>query len=185
MDQNHPGQTMTIYDLPGIINTYLHLAAIPANMKAEVKGTGIFSYNRYVFPEEEFLPSYITDRPVPPTNTAASNEKGMPFDGSTQSGSSNNHCPEPCRTSGLPLTPEDIRPFPKAAARNGALNKTKKRTTAILTDPPAKEALREMENSKQVNKNQILRGAKGASLTSLRKNQNIKWIQSRKDSLIM
>jgi hypothetical protein len=34
----------------------------------------------------------------------------------------------------VPLTPEDILLFRKAAARRGALNKSKKGTTAILTD---------------------------------------------------
>jgi hypothetical protein len=52
---------MIIYDLPGIINRSLHFAAT-ANIKAGFKFTGIYPYNRNVFPEEEFLPSYVTDR---------------------------------------------------------------------------------------------------------------------------
>jgi hypothetical protein len=53
---NQPGQMMAIYDLPGIINTSLHLAATPANIKAGFKVAEIYPYNRYVFPEEEILP---------------------------------------------------------------------------------------------------------------------------------
>jgi hypothetical protein len=49
---NQPGQTMTIYDLPGIINTSLHLAATPANIKAGFKVAGIYPYKINVFPEE-------------------------------------------------------------------------------------------------------------------------------------
>jgi hypothetical protein len=52
---------MAIYDLPGIINKSLHFTAT-ANIKAGFKFTGIYPYNRNVFPEEEFLPSYVTDR---------------------------------------------------------------------------------------------------------------------------
>jgi hypothetical protein len=56
---------MAIYDLPGIINISLHLAATPANIKAVFKVAVIYPYNRNVFPEEEFLPSYVTDRLYP------------------------------------------------------------------------------------------------------------------------
>jgi hypothetical protein len=56
---------MAIYDLPGIINISLHLAATPANIKAVFKVAVIYPYNRNAFPEEEFLPSYVTDRLYP------------------------------------------------------------------------------------------------------------------------
>jgi hypothetical protein len=64
---------MTIYDLPGIVNMSLNSAATPANIKAGFLATGIFSDNRNVFPDEEFLSSYITDGPAAATDTAASN----------------------------------------------------------------------------------------------------------------
>jgi hypothetical protein len=75
---------MTICDLPGVINTSLHLATTP-NIKAGFKVSGIYPYNRHVLTEEKRLPSYVTDTPTPPTNTAASNGKGMPLDESTRS----------------------------------------------------------------------------------------------------
>jgi hypothetical protein len=64
---------MTIYDLPGIVNMSLNSAATPANIKAGFLAMGIFPYNRDVFPDEEFLSSYVTDGPAPATDTAASN----------------------------------------------------------------------------------------------------------------
>jgi hypothetical protein len=70
---NHPEQMMTIYDLPGIVNMPLNSAATPANTKAGFLATGIFPYNRDVFPDEEFLFSYVTDGPAPATVTAAWN----------------------------------------------------------------------------------------------------------------
>jgi hypothetical protein len=70
---NHPGQTVTIYDLPGTVNISLNFTATPANIKAGFLATGIFPYNRDVFPDEEFLSSYVTDGPAPATDTAASN----------------------------------------------------------------------------------------------------------------
>jgi hypothetical protein len=51
----------------------LNSAATPANIKAGFQATGIFPYNRNVFPDEEFLSSYVTDGPAAATGTAASN----------------------------------------------------------------------------------------------------------------
>jgi len=45
-------KNMTIYDLPGIVRQALPHAA------------GIFRFNRDVFGEHEYLPSYVTDRPL-------------------------------------------------------------------------------------------------------------------------
>jgi hypothetical protein len=46
---NHPGQTMTIYDLPGIVNISVNSIATPANIKAGFLATGIFPYNKDIF----------------------------------------------------------------------------------------------------------------------------------------
>ncbi|XP_063931141.1 uncharacterized protein LOC135143192 [Zophobas morio] len=62
---NHPGHTMTIYDIPEIVNSCLPLAASPANIKAGFAVTGIFPYNAHVFQDEEYMPGYVTDRPNP------------------------------------------------------------------------------------------------------------------------
>jgi hypothetical protein len=70
---NHPGQMMTIYDLPGIVNMSLNFAATPANIKAGFLVTGIFPDNTDVFPDEDFLSSYVTDGQALATDTAASN----------------------------------------------------------------------------------------------------------------
>jgi hypothetical protein len=59
---NHPGQTMTIYDLPGFINMSLDSTATPANIKTGFLATGIYPYNRNVFGDEELFSSYVTDR---------------------------------------------------------------------------------------------------------------------------
>jgi hypothetical protein len=74
-------------------------------------------HDRDVFPDEECLPSYVTDRPAPLTNAAASNGKGMPLD---------DQYPESCPSSIVCLL------------KIGALNSSKIRTTAILTDTPGK-----------------------------------------------
>ena len=161
---NHPGQTMTIYDLPGIVNMSLNSAATPANIKAGFLATGIFPYNRDVFPDEEFLSSYVTDRPAPATGTAASNYSNgnVKHDESAGPDPPRIDSPEPApsrirpaeadSSSSTSLTPELVRPFPKAADRKGTANATRKKSTAILTDTPVKAALQDKLKLRQVTK---------------------------------
>jgi hypothetical protein len=78
---------MTIYDLPGLPNMYLNFAATRTNIKAGFLATGIFPYNRDIFPDEEFLSCYVTDRPATATDPAASNESLLPLEDAHQHGS--------------------------------------------------------------------------------------------------
>jgi len=45
------------------------------------------------------------------------------------------------------VSPEEIRPFSKAAARQSTRKARKKRQTAILTDSPVKEALQKKKKT--------------------------------------
>lgn len=61
---------MTIYDLPGI-NTSVHLLM---QILRQDLGQWNYAYNTDVFLNQQFL-SYVTERPTPITNAAASNVK--------------------------------------------------------------------------------------------------------------
>ena len=63
--KNHPGQSMTIYDLPEIVAKALPLAATPSNICSGFRVSGIFPFDRQIFGEDEYVPSYTTDRPDP------------------------------------------------------------------------------------------------------------------------
>jgi transposase len=63
--KQHPGQNMTIYDLPGIAAQALPQAITPANIQAGFRVSGISPFNRHIFQEHEFLSSHVTDRPDP------------------------------------------------------------------------------------------------------------------------
>lgn len=180
---NHPGQTMTIYDVPGIINQTIHLAASPANIKAGFQVSGIFPYNKNIFPPEEFMPSYSTDRPITVNYNNVSNQEILPTNvseniNSIKTGSnktSNEIEPQPGPSSRVspgpslptdrntppPPTPEDVRPLPKAPARKTDLNvRRKRRSTAILTDTPIKDALEEEQNASKKKKETATRKIK-------------------------
>jgi hypothetical protein len=54
--KNHPGQMMTIYDLPGIVNMSLNSADTPANIKAGFLATGIFPITEVTSLMRNFCP---------------------------------------------------------------------------------------------------------------------------------
>ncbi|KAF8784663.1 hypothetical protein HNY73_010313 [Argiope bruennichi] len=54
---------MKIYGIPGIIAVALLLATTKSNITAGFAATGISPLNPDIFPDSEFLPSYVTDRP--------------------------------------------------------------------------------------------------------------------------
>lgn len=71
---NHPGKTMTIYDLPGIVKVAFPLAFTQKNIINSFKKAGIWPCNEDVFQDSDFAPSFVTDRPDP--NTVAMKDEG-------------------------------------------------------------------------------------------------------------
>ena len=59
------GLPMTMLDIPEIAKQALPLATTPANIQKGFQVAGIFPFNDNVFADDEFLPSYTTDRPMP------------------------------------------------------------------------------------------------------------------------
>lgn len=133
--KTHPGTTMSIYDIPSIVKASLPLAATPTNGQAGFKCTGIWPFNREIFQESDFAPSLVTDRPLPPSSLPPPTESPSSLDAS----------PRPS-TSTQSFTPETVRPHPKAGPRQESAKGRKRRSTAILTDTPVKQALEEEKN---------------------------------------
>ncbi|XP_063837138.1 uncharacterized protein LOC135086264 [Ostrinia nubilalis] len=59
----HPGRTITIYDISGLLGRAYPLAMTPRNITKSFEITGIFPLNADIFTDDEFLSSYVTDRP--------------------------------------------------------------------------------------------------------------------------
>lgn len=66
---NHPGKPITIYDISEIVGEAYPLAFTPKNIIKSFEVTGICPFNRDIFGEEDFLCSFVTDRPAPPSLT--------------------------------------------------------------------------------------------------------------------
>ncbi|XP_050562232.1 jerky protein homolog-like [Spodoptera frugiperda] len=63
--RNHPGRTMSIYDIPGIVASAMPVALTASNIQAGFRKTGTYPYNRNLFTELDFAPAFVTDRPNP------------------------------------------------------------------------------------------------------------------------
>lgn len=69
--RSHPGKTMSIYDIPGIVAAAIPLALTLSNIQAGFRKTGIYPYNRHLFTDLDFAPAFVTDRPNPENTTEA------------------------------------------------------------------------------------------------------------------
>lgn len=163
---SNPGKTLTIYDMPKVVSNALPLAASPINIIKGFNATGIYPLNENIFQESDFMSSYVTDRPDPNEANLRSDETHKNCNSPetmenvddpvvpTRPSTPDN---QPSTSTGGPtvpksktespktlavVTPESVRPYPKAEARKTTRKGRKKRKSAILTDTPVKEALR-------------------------------------------
>ncbi|KAF8766438.1 hypothetical protein HNY73_019502 [Argiope bruennichi] len=75
--RNNPGKTMKIYDIPGIIETVLPLATTESKITSGLATTEISPLNPDIFPDSEFFPSCVTDRPQPTSNISQSDSSNL------------------------------------------------------------------------------------------------------------
>ncbi|XP_077060445.1 uncharacterized protein LOC143712127 isoform X1 [Siphateles boraxobius] len=179
--RTHHGKMLTIYDIPNLVAKALPRAATPSNIRSGFVCTGICPFNPDIFEEQDFSPSYVTNRPdpsqvpcalTPHCNTDPYSQSLLP---EYPAGSTRNTClvsaildhPAVCsavppeeagrgmlevsHTSVQAFSPEPVRSFPKAGPRKDTKRGGKRRSTAILTDSPVRAALEE-EQQKRIQK---------------------------------
>ena len=62
--KDHPGSTMTIYDIPKIVGKAFLRAMTPLNIQPSFRASGIYPFDPDIFQDEDFLPSHVSDRPM-------------------------------------------------------------------------------------------------------------------------
>ncbi|XP_064075658.1 uncharacterized protein LOC135194277 [Vanessa tameamea] len=155
--RNNPGKTLTIYDVPKIVADSLPFAQTSINIVNGFRKTGIFPYNANIFGEDEFSPSFVTDRPGLENSEPGKDYPEQPVMSSTASNptpsaSTSQAELEPSNKENESVnliqvfSPEIVRPFPKAGPRKVGTTNRRKRKAAILTDTPEKNALEEQQN---------------------------------------
>lgn len=59
---SHPGQTVTVYHVPGLFKFAYERAATLEKATKSFKATGIFPLDKNIFSDDDFLPSEVTDQ---------------------------------------------------------------------------------------------------------------------------
>ena len=139
--KKNPGKTMTIYDIPGVVNQAIPFSMTSINIHAGFKSTGIHPFNRDVFRESEFSPSFITDRPNLCSTTDLSENSNFPISSGNGSNSNNSLCLE------------NIQPFPKVRGRTQTSRGRKRRISEILTQSPSRNEI--AREKRATNKHQV------------------------------
>ena len=65
---SHPGKIITIYDVAELVGKADEQTLTPRTIRSGFAASGIWPFNRDVFGEDEFLSSYVSDRPHCNTN---------------------------------------------------------------------------------------------------------------------
>lgn len=154
----NPGRTISIYDIAACVAVAFDRAMKPETIKSGFKKSGIFPFDDQVFTEDDFLSSYVTDRPSASTERSEKphvSKDNLPknnvdkinviSDVLVKPGSSN-------QKSNF-ISPEVFKGFPKAEDRKKNNKKPKRGRSFIPTDTPEKEKLEELHNAKLLKKN--------------------------------
>lgn len=187
---NHPGKTMTIYDIPGIVSIAYPLAMTPNNIQSGFRCSGIFPFNKDIFTDDDFAPGFVTDRPNPEEVRNTIVNPSVAVEPKTLNPSvaaepktvnpSNVPKPKTCADNddepqeplpscsnaddslSLKISPSAIPPFRKAAERKTDRTRlhSRKRETAILTDSPVKRKLEDEYNVRLKKKAKIVPSSK-------------------------
>lgn len=161
---NNPGKTVTIYEIPKLAAVAIPQAFKQQNIQKGFEKSGIWPFNSNIFSDEDFFCSSVTDRDFldsdgavlsenDPTNQPTSSQvlseqsgiedqseidpvnlSNTAIVGSSQSFARDQIAAEVAKV----VTPESVRPYPKAGPRKLTGYARKKGKTRILTDTPEK-----------------------------------------------
>jgi len=170
----HPGIPISIYDIPLLVKESLPLSATPKNITSGFTKTGIWPFNRNVFTDEDYMCSEVTDRPINDTvaiELSTTTDNNIDHTLIQHLTPNTPQCVQPSTSGHTIVTPEDIRPLPKAGERRNNRTRKKMKST-ILTDTPEKEKLRlEQEARDEKNKKKDLRSKRKLDFNKTKTNE--------------
>lgn len=157
--RSNPGKTVTIYDIPSVVNEAQMSAIIARNIISGFQSTGIYPYNRELFSDVDFAPAMTTDRDIeateggstsqPKSNDSANLMQTDPPVSETAC------CTSPanlCEMTGTYVSPAALLPVPKAEVRRKTSKGRKRGRTTILTDTPVRDEIASAVKMKQTKK---------------------------------
>ena len=135
-------------------------AMTPENIISGFRSTGIFSFDPNVFKDNEYLSSYVSDRPYPldqdvllptsPVSGSCKDDAASQFTDCDIAAQSLLDLPSDVDLLADKSFSElvDVSPFPKGSPRKQIRRAMKKKSTEILTDTRVKERIRQEEELK-------------------------------------
>ena len=159
--RSNPGKTVTIYDIPALVNEAQMSAFIPRNVISGFQSTGIYPFNRDLFSDLDFAPAAPTDRELEISKEVDEQVPNLDLneDGNggtddeihpsrSQSRPSSDNVSGPGENSELLpgtstgyMSPVAILPVPKTGPRKRTSQKRKRGSTKILTDTPIRDEI--------------------------------------------
>ncbi|XP_039300200.1 uncharacterized protein LOC120355656 [Nilaparvata lugens] len=148
---SNPNALLNIYSLPALCASAWDRAATPENIKSGFRAAGISPFDKDIYSELDFLPSAVSDRPMPepqepqslPIEESSSPLPQTPIGGGSSKSTDLQPLPQTpladviAKSTDLQvITPEDIRPLPKGKIRVESNRGRKNGRCMIATDTP-------------------------------------------------
>ena len=110
---SNAGQPLMIYNLASLSSIVYYHAFTPSksNITSGFKKTGIVPFDEHIFPEDVFLSSMVTDQAIPQQQVENNANLPAPI---IDLAVTANDVPGTSGTTGTIVTPENVRPYPKA-----------------------------------------------------------------------
>lgn len=150
---SNPGKTLTIHDLANLANTAYSNTFTIKNIVAGFSKPGIWPFSRNAFSDDDFDAAFVTDRdqePIVITNPPPLQDN-IPSTSTSSPSTLIKSQGTPTKQIVSIVTPEMVRPYPKAGPRLSTARKIRKKKSRILTETPEKNRI-EKETLKCISK---------------------------------
>lgn len=161
---SNAGRTITIHDITGIANTAYKTSFTIKNILSGFEKPGIWPFSRNAFGDEDFAPASVTDRPVPDCEENAASRSTLLESDNLNHATDNQNSPihgNPTTTeatkSTKKVTPEHVRPFPRAEPRENNRGGRMKRKSRILTLTPEKNRIAAERIARDLKKQNVVK----------------------------
>ena len=145
------GKPVTIYDISYLVGRAYPHAFVPNIINNSFKCTGFYPFNENIFTDIDFFAANVTDRPIvdietcaPPSCTDETAPCNLPLSIVLEETA---HVSLP--STSFIVSPEIIRPHPKAKLRTTTVTKRRKGKSRILTDTPEIKVILESKSNKE------------------------------------
>ncbi|KAB0801102.1 hypothetical protein PPYR_05456 [Photinus pyralis] len=137
--RNHPGRTVTHFQVTNIFNEAYVKAATAKNAQNGYSATGIFPYNPDIFPDHMFAPAEVTNVPEREEHSINVTDDGdQSGSGEVGAGTSHEELPTDIDKDIMNISVEDILPLPVTTQTTRKVNKRRGKYGFLNSTPEIK-----------------------------------------------